>query len=52
MAIDVEAQLDYIAHIEGILVGALAKEVEVHFFGISFLSFKHVLAFFPEIAGL
>lgn len=51
-ALDVEAQLDFLADGEGELVGALAEKVEMYLLGVSLLSLKHVLSLLPRVSSL
>lgn len=50
-ALDVEAQADFVAHVEGILVGAVTEEVESDLAGIALFGFKYVFFGFPGVAG-
>ena len=50
-AFDVEADLYEIADIEGILINAVAEEVESYLFGVGIGGLEHIYFLFPGVSG-
>lgn len=50
-AFDVEADLYEIADIEGVLINAVAEEVESYLFGVGIGGLEHIYFLFPGVSG-
>ena len=50
--LDVERQTYHVAYIQWILVGLLAEEIEMYFFGKALERLEHIFLLVPFVAGL